>query len=735
MTFLAAKIGLRHPVQASLWSHQREVSTATAPHSRNLAIPRRGHVLTTVSEAYGRPVRTAVSVLAEAFRHDKWVMVHRTWLARRISEPGAWVDRRPADSLAWALVSAWLAGLASGRVTPGTGFVEGTGWFFAGVAGGNPTTLVPRHARMQVDNALAQCRDPAGYRELLPYVLDPHGPGSRLSIRRDSATQSTRDRKRAEGVYYTPADVAAYMVRQCLDGVRGHPRPPVVFDPACGTGVFLRASLETLKAAAPDQSARLLAETLVYGVDVDPWALDAAAFVLLSDCLSDGEEMDVSPLLLWHRLRLNLACVDALRLDPARVGEQGQNGIENRIVEELAAGRLPEPCGGEPFGGRVPLSQLFARTQRERLVIVGNPPYSTLGARSDFAVLGKLFATLGKKVGPRSEIYPLFIEQMVRLAPPSRAAGTLVLPLSLASNVGNQFVETRSLIEKTPGRWRFAFFDREPHALFGEDVKTRNTVLFWHRDEQEHETRIEAGPLRKWRGDSRAAMFASIRFTPVARAIRVGIPKIDGVCQARAFEALTGRWDRFDQVCTDFRRMPLARVLKNDRHTVFVGATAYNFLNVFLNPPQDVLAQAPALSEHPLHAIDFSAREDAAAVFALFSSHIAYWWWRVSQDGFHVTARFLAGFPFGTDALNGATRATLAACGEKLWSLIRTDPIVSLNRGRTSLAYSPNGFDDVRCEIDCALATLAGLEPAFVAELQEFTAYTIRAEFGGVRST
>jgi len=28
------------------------------------------------------------------------------------------------------------------------------------------------------------------------------------------------------------------------------------------------------------------------------------------------------------------------------------------------------------------------------------------------------------------------------------------------------------------GTWRCAFFDREPHALFGEDVETRNAILF-----------------------------------------------------------------------------------------------------------------------------------------------------------------------------------------------------------------------------------------------------------------
>ena len=580
----------------------------------------------------------------------------------------------------------------------------------------------------RVDEALAACGDALAYLELLPYVLDPHGPGSRLSIRRDAGTRSARDRKRAEGVYYTPADVASFMVRGCVEGLVERDCPPAFLDPACGTAVFLRAALAALKSGWPDRDARWLAERRLYGTDIDPWALDAAAFVLLADCLNDSGNDDGSPLLLWHRLRLNLACVDALRLDPADREMHAASDSGGGIVAALASGQLPPADEGRVFEERVRLSRLFSNMPATGVVVVGNPPYSSVGEREDIHTLRKTFSSLGATGNAASESYPLFVEQMVRLAEGRQAAGTLVLPMSLASNVGNQFANTRSLMENTPGRWRFAFFDREPHALFGEDVKTRNSIVFWHRNGKEYGAEIESGPLQKWRGDRRASMFAAIRFTPVAGTIRSGIPKIDGTCQARAFELLAARWERFDHACAEMRRMPLARVLRCDEEAVFVGATAYNFLNVFLKPPRGVLDGVPALSEHPLHVMQFSNREDAAAAFALLSSHLAYWWWLSTQDGFHVTGRFLAGLPFGADALSGTVRSALATCGERLWSLMCTAPIISLNRGRSSLAYSPNGFDEERSEIDRILAGLAGFDPAFTIELQNFTAYAVRAE-------
>ena len=705
-----------------------------APVARSLpsprpsrAIPRRGHVLTTVAEEYGRPVREAVTILTHALRRKDSAAVYRSCISRRLPEPGAWIVRPDAEMLAWTLVSAWLTGFTTQTISGDAGLRDAAHWFFGNALESNPATLIPERALIQADEALSACGDLTGYLELLPYVLDPHGPGSRLSIRRNVRTRAARDKKRAEGVYYTPPDVAAYMARQCLEGFAGTHGPLAFFDPACGTAVFLRAALAALKEVWPDHSTQSLAQTRLYGTDIDPWALDAAAFVLLADCLIDSAASYAAPLPLWHRLRLNLACVDALRLDPPSRAIPPTSESERRILDSLAARRLPTADESALFNDRVSLSQLFAFLPDAPLAVIGNPPYTSLGDRNDHATLSALFVGLGGKARPTSEVYLLFVEQMVRLVPDAPAAGALVLPLSLACNVGRQFARTRALIEKTAGTWRLAFFDREPHALFGEDVKTRNTILLWYRDKEDCKSAIESGPLRKWRGDSRAEMFTTIRFTPVTRAIRSGIPKIDGALQARAVEALAKRWDRFEHACANIYRMPLTHVLKSNHHTVFAGATAYNFLNVFLKPPPGLLETAPVLSEHPLHAMDFPTEEDATAAFALLSSHLAYWWWHVTGDGFHVTKRFLAGLPFGVDALSDPSRAALAACGEKLWSRINPAPIISVNRGRTSLAFSPNGFDDVRREIDQILVGLTDLESAFVEELQQFTAHTIKA--------
>ena len=637
--------------------------------------------------------------------------------------------------LAWTLVSAWLTAFATRKISCNATLEHASDWFFHPVPHHSPISLVPKQVLKKANKALSLCKDPAGYHQLMPYVLDPHGPGSRLSVRRDPTTKGARNRKRAEGVYYTPADVATYMTRQCLEGYQATSGPPMILDPACGTGVFLRAALVALKAIVPYQSMRELAETLLFGTDIDPWVLNAAAFVLLADSLVDSPDDDFSPFLCWHRLRLNLACVDALRLDPPDRDYPSSPRFANHSLTMLQTGRLPDVDQAPEFRARVPLSTLFTRPAPPGLIVIGNPPYSTVCNRTDLPDLKTVFTTLGPGARTSSEVYPVFVEQMIRLAPPGAAAGTLVLPLSLACNVGPQFVQTRSLIETTPGTWRFAFFDREPHALFGEDVKTRNCILFWSQLDGERKTRLETGPLRKWRSSHRSGLFKSIEFTPVDNEIRSGMPKIDGSIQAHAYKVLSCRWDRFDHTCAHIHRMPLSHVLNELRHTVFAGATAYNFLNIFLRPPKGVLENAPALSQHPLHALHFPSEKDAAAAFAVLSSHLAFWWWRVTGDGFHVTARFLAGLPFGTDVLSGTPLAALSSCGERLWTVIRNDPVVSCNRGRSSLAFSPKGFDDIRSEIDHIMAKQAGLDPATIADIQRATKSTASAQLRLVRTT
>src|SRR5262249_1044579 len=151
-------------------------------------------------------------------------------------------------------------------------------WFFGANAPARLTSLLSKQAIAEVEALLRTQADASAYFELLPYLLDSHGPGSRLSVKSNPATQAARARKRAEGIFYPPADVAEYMISACFDGLSSHSRL-IIFDPACGTGVFLRAALQQIRRQHTERSAFSLASECLFGVDIDPWSLDASAFV------------------------------------------------------------------------------------------------------------------------------------------------------------------------------------------------------------------------------------------------------------------------------------------------------------------------------------------------------------------------------------------------------------------------------------------------------------------------
>ena len=658
---------------------------------------------TTSAQAASQSIRQAVDLLAPLLRESSLNRFSDALWSSSHHHSGS-VPSCPSPIVAaWDIVAMWLTGIVTNNLSVEATLREAGDWFLGSAKSDVLTELLSTPEIGEAEKALPSGMNTEVCHELLPYILDPHGPGSRLSVMRDPTTRAARVRKRADGVFYTPADVATYMVRSCLDSLHGDSLP-TIYDPACGTGVFLRAALRELSQRHSDKCVSSLAFECLFGTDVAPWPLDAAAFVLLADLLLRDSGQYNAPVELWSRLRLNLRCIDTLLLEPVSLNGRGNDNSR-----------------------RVSLSKLFSTMKEEPTVIVGNPPYADLGNPPHVEDLIRPFKTLRVKPLPTAEVYVAFLEQMMRLGNQKLCAGSLVLPLSIASNTGPQFASARQLIQETPGRWRFAFFDREPQALFGEDVKTRNAILFWSRDASSTESTLASGPLRRWRRDSREAMFDDIRFTPIHCDIRSGIPKVEGSRQARAMEILRAPWNRLGQAVYGVKRMSLADTLAAGDDIVLVGTTAYNFLNVFLSPPSTVLEGSPRLSENHLHAVHCGTPEMAFAVFGILSSHLAYWWWHTHGDGFHVLRRFIMDFPFGNDVLNNQHMELLSNSGSTLWSAISTHPTISLNRGRVSLAYNPNDHTGARRSVDRLLTAVAGLDSGFVDELQRFTEHTIAA--------
>ena len=636
-----------------------------------------------------------------------------------------------------------VVGRSIGALPSNASLREAEAWFLGCLRPPRLSGHVAELAEREAIKALETVDYDDALRDLLPYVLDAHGPGSRASVMKSPGTRKARDAKRSAGIFYTPSDVAEYITREALSALGERPEPPSILDPACGSGVFLKAALDLAVANNPNQDRFDFVERSLYGIDVNPLAVEAACFVLLHECLYSGPghaRRGVAPWSLWHRIRCNLCVADALTFELAPPSE-----VDSAMLASLRAtlDTAFVPPSRDRSGRAVPptlfsrgdaLGNVFPTLAQGADVVVGNPPYATVGARNDAALLAQRFVSLRGDNVTGANYFPAFLEMMWKLARSDHSSSGMVFPLSLACSSRAQMTAARQAIVGSGGRWRFAFFDREPHALFGEEVKTRNAIAFRYRDADETctVTAIETGPLRKWTSRQRPRLFEAIDFTPLTgNAIAAGIPKLSGNESVKVFDQLERQIARLREMCTSVGSCPPEEAASNchQGNSVFVSGTAYNFLNVF-RPHRSLPPRRAPWSTSKILVLHFATEGEAARAFAILSSRIAYWLWHVTEDGFHVSRAFVLGLPFSDRLINETQRAVLARIGARLWDDIQGAQIVSVNGGRQTVAYRPHASDSLRDEIDALLLGALGVAPSFVDSLRAFVRNVIAVDEG-----
>lgn len=94
-----------------------------------------------------------------------------------------------------------------------------------------------------------------------------------------------REDRRARGVFYTPVEIANWMVAQTYEPLLrewdGGQPPPKLLDPACGAGVFLNVAIETLQHRCEQlqlskSQSQLAVTQAIFGIDIDASTVKAA---------------------------------------------------------------------------------------------------------------------------------------------------------------------------------------------------------------------------------------------------------------------------------------------------------------------------------------------------------------------------------------------------------------------------------------------------------------------------
>lgn len=579
------------------------------------------------------------------------------------------------------LLAAWMCGVLLGELDPDSSLLDAERWFTGTTTA---TVGVPSKKLNQAQVILTQLVSREGALEMLPYALDPIPHEYRRDIVQGTGNGVARSARKQRGSFYTPTDVANHIVSVALSRVRLGPCMRVL-DPALGTGVFLRATFKELLKGGfkPDEAISCL-----YGVDIDECAVDMAAFVLLVDyALALQSPMNEVPFKFWWRIRSQLLAADSLVVFDGL-------GLESCLGFESSRSQM---WLGEGFD-----------------VIVGNPPYAQLGKDADLTDLSSRFLTY-KSVTCSTNAYLGFVELLCSQLRPE-GAGSFVVPMSIGYASTGPVRRLREVAMQSRGHWTFEFFDRTPDALFGDDVKQRTAIVTRHATDRR---RLVTSPVMRWTSSNRRGLFDRIPRVELGdHSFLDGVPKVGSRAQAIAYRALRPNVESLGSYLMGKRRV-VASEAEGDERSLYVAGTAYNWLNVYRTPAA-ITAGVDNPTTSPLSELTLGTSEEADAVYAVLTSRLLYWLWRVEGDAFHVPSGWLQELPTMGVLRERAEISRLAELGRSLWAAVVKHPVVSLNGGKTTLSYCPYAWSDVLDEVDRILLDAVGLPLGFADELGVF---------------
>lgn len=697
----------------------RSNSPSSQNHTRASA-PEHGRSLFATVNAVGEPIRDSVRALIQGSRHAE-VAVENI-LRPFLFHPEFGATREAANvRAAWALINILsLHAAANGLEKFGSAEVA-LEWFF-GKRAKTASLLIGGFTQRSIKAAaqiLSRVKIDEQFLDLIPYLTEPHEPSSRLTIIANPESAASRKAKKASGVFYTPSDVADYLTSSIASEASGS-----WLDPACGTGVFLCSALRQNKTPAL---------TNVYGIDVSLLTVETCAFNILNQIARSGC-LSSTPYQFWLLARLNLASGDALSVSGPTLDERIEKLArwKRKAIQTLLAGGIPQ---SHPYANsarrQLSLSELFPDGSNGFEHIVINPPYSKVTCSEDIQKSWKSFESLSPDSQAKAHL--AFVEMMWRFGTNSASASAAaILPLSISYNQDRQNSACRNAIASSGGEWIFRHFDREPHSLFGEDVKTRNAILF--RRNGTSATAVHTSRLAKWTSKNRAAIFESVPTASIQVSNLVGlVPKLGSDLEARTYQSLVRLRERptaFANVVGTAALTDISR--RKPSYSLYVATTAYNFINTFFDLPPQVSAKSKPFSQSPAIELRSSDEKKSLAAYAVIASRISLWLWHVEGDGFHVTKGFVEALPllklkFSAEDLNG-----LARLGERMWTDARETRVASVNGGRTTYSHAPINCEAETRAAESIILKTAGIDGAFSPILDGFIASTVGID-GSIR--
>lgn len=424
------------------------------------------------------------------------------------------------------------------------------------------------------------------------------------------------DSRRRRGAYYTPEDVARFIVTQTLypyvaqEGYHASQfRMPVtsppclgdgeralqvlddvrIVDPACGLGVFLVSALEELfslkerllyemgERCDPYEVKRGIVERNLFGVDIEESVLDVA------------------------RSRLWLA-----------VGEKNTGGM-TKNVDNI---RLR--------------NSLTSDLESEFDIVIGNPPYVEVPQKDR-----NPFESYRTRACGNTHAY--FFEKALHLVRRGGFCGFIV-PLSTIST--DRMKDVQQLLMEESSHVRVSNYDDRPGRLFRLE-HCRSSIVIVRKKMGNEGVSVFTTKYHRWYTKERSSLFEGVSYVDSTDFVVAGsIPKIG----------------------TEVEKSILRKMSKEQKVVTYLGkggtkiwyhnapqywVRALDFIPYFENERggQHTSSQLVELHVEPAY---------RKVVAAVLNSSLFYWFFIVYSDGRHLTRREIENFPLSVGEIPGA---------------------------------------------------------------------------------
>lgn len=503
--------------------------------------------------------------------------------------------------------------------------------------------------------------------EILEYSDDELNSGSK-----DRRNGIITSKKKNNGIYYTPNDVVTYMVNLCMENLqKNFSNPELIFlkyaDLSCGSGIFLRQILKYLadKVEILDANKCIeIIENAIFGIDISEYAVESARFLMILEVVDRFKETSIDYAKMLKILNNNIICADS---------------IDKKSIN------IKHPNYPRKFN-----------------CVIGNPPY--VGIKNTF-VCKSLESKLNKN------LFIDFVHSMIDVSE-EKSYSALVVPLSLSYNTNVSYCDLRNRIQNDNAKWFFENYDRSPDSLFGDDVKSRNCIVF--RDALDITNGVFSTGLLRWASIYRKQfLFSDKNIANIGEiSIKKFIPKLGTTIEVDSYIKITTQ--------NKFLIEMLEPATEKTDKKIVLRSTAYNWICAYDHIPTVTNEIGTTYTSNGQRYYKTYLEEDLYFALACLNSICAYWLWTVSGDGFHVTQNLLKIFGVHKSHFSKESYQKMIFLGKEVSKKLKLYPTKSINSGKVIANYNYFKILDLSHQIDDIICRELGLAKGFSVMLEKW---------------